>query len=83
MVFLALPVLTSRWRQEPKKKPLGLCPVGCEPQVSSDPQHLDQNKKDPARSNRKASGAGGALRGQSAQVGRLGPRDRNSGVEAN
>lgn len=33
---VALPLPASRWRQEPEKKAFGLCPVDCEPQVSSD-----------------------------------------------
>lgn len=81
-MFLALPLPASRWRQEPKKRALGFCPVGCEAQVFSDPQHLGQTKEDPTRSNRKTCGAGGAPRPHPTQVGRLGPRDRNGGVKA-
>lgn len=78
-MFLALPLPASRWRQEPKKRALGFCPVGCEAQVFRDPQHLGQTKEDPTRFNRKPSGAGGALRAHSAQVGRLGSREKRWG----
>ena len=80
VVFLALPAPSSRWKQEPKKRALGLPAVGCELQVFSDPTELRPEQERSMRSNRKTSRAGAALRGHSAQVGRLGPRERNSGV---
>lgn len=80
MVFLSLPMTASRWKQELKKRALGLPSVGCELQVSRDPTALQPERERSVRSERKAARAGGALRGHSTQVGRLGPRERNSGV---
>lgn len=68
----ALPLPSSRWKQEPKKRALGLSLVGCELQVSSDPTALGPEQERSVRSNGKASGAGGALRGHSAIEGETG-----------
>ena len=80
VVFLALPMPSSRWKQELKKRAAGLPPGGCELQVSRDPTALQPERERSVRSEGKTPRAGGALRGHSAQVGRLGPRERNSGV---
>lgn len=59
-----------------------LSPVGSELQISSDATALGLQQERSIRSNRKASsGAGGTPRGLSAQVGTLGPGERNSGVK--
>ena len=80
VVFLALPMPSSRWKQELKKRAVGLPPVGCELQVSRDPTALQPERERSVRSEGKTPRAGGALRGHSAQVGRLGPRERSSGI---
>lgn len=80
MVFLSLPMTASRWKQELKKRALGLPSVGCELVGPRDPIALQPERERSVRSERKAARAGGALRGHSTQVGRLGPRERNSGV---
>lgn len=68
VVFFAVPVSSSRWKQEPKKRPFGLSPMGCELQVSSDPTALGPGQEKSVRSNRKTSGSEKVLRGQLAQV---------------
>lgn len=40
VLFLALSVPSSRRKREPKQRALGLSPVGCELEVSSDPTAL-------------------------------------------
>lgn len=79
-MFLALPITSSRWKQELKKRALGLPLVGCELEVSHDLTALQPERDRSVRSERKTPRAGGALRGHSTQAGRLGPRERNSGV---
>lgn len=76
---LSLPMTASRWKQEPKKGPL-VCPqwaVNFRSPVT--PIALQPERERSVRSERKAARAGGAL-SHSTQVGRLGPRERNSGV---
>ena len=79
-MFLALPMISSRWKQELKKRALGLPPVDCELQVSHDPTALQPDRERSVRSERKTPRAGGALSSHSTQAGRLGPGERNSGV---
>lgn len=82
VVFLALPMTSSRWKQELKKRVLGLPPVDCELQVSHDPTALQPERERSVRSERKTPRAGGALSGHSTWAGRLGPGERDSGVMA-
>lgn len=72
MVFFAVPVSSSRWKQEAKKRAFGLSPMGCELQVSSDLKALGPEQEKSVKSNRKTSGSGEVFRGHLAQVGETG-----------